>query len=119
MSKAYLHHLITVETVAAHGKLAPTTAPRIPNWHILFLEAVTQHNIVFQAQVMSRARDAIMAGTFPAYLRSFFGRYFAGSGYPRWCVDALRSVGVDLLEGLEDAKVVDDNGAKWEYAGSK
>jgi len=96
MSRALLHHLITEETVAAH--------------------AITQHNIVFQAQVMSRARDAIINGTFPEYLCTFFARYFEGAGYPRWCVDALRSVGVDILEGIENPQVVDDNGAKWEYA---
>ena len=65
---------------------------------------------------MGRARDAIMAGTFPDYLRSFFVGYFGDTAYPRWCVDALRSVGVDILEGLDNPQIVDDNGAKWEYA---
>jgi len=93
-TRAYLHKIATIETVAAH--------------------AVTQHNIVFQAQLMGRARDAIVAGTFPDYLRSFFRNYFGDAGYPQWCVDALRSVGVDLLDG--ETKVVQGNGAKWEYA---
>lgn len=52
-------------------------------------------------------------------------------GYPRWCVDALKSVGVELLEGQIGSissgdgtanaadsdgkvKVVEGNGAKWE-----
>lgn len=121
--------------------------------------AVTQHNIVFQAALMGRARDAIVEGTFPNFLRTFFRRYFmprdtpstsrkkqskprdaeqkndAASKveeapqldaaktlkakvpvYPKWAVDALRSVGVDLLESDPDATVVDGNGAKWEYA---
>jgi len=93
-SRAYLHKIATVETVAAH--------------------AVTQHNIVFQAQLMGRARDAIIAGAFPDYLRTFFKDYFGDAGYPQWCVDALRSVNVDLLDG--ETKVVQGNGAKWEYA---
>jgi queuine tRNA-ribosyltransferase len=78
--------------------------------------AVTLHNVVFQAQVMGRAREAIIAGTFPEYLRTFFARYFGDSGYPEWCVNALRSVGVDLLEGNPDGKVIPGSGAKWEYA---
>lgn len=81
---------------------------------------------------MGRVRDAIIAGTFPDFLRSFFRTYYAvqrrsndksealagdgGPTYPKWCVDALRSVGVDILEGIPDARVVDGNGAKWEYA---
>lgn len=78
--------------------------------------AVTSHNITFQAQVMGRARTAIIAGTFPAYLRSFFADYFGEAGYPEWCVNALRSVGVDLLKNAPNAKVIAGNGAKWEYA---
>lgn len=67
---------------------------------------------------MGQARDAILADTFPQYLRSFFKRYFGSQGYPRWCVDALRSVGVDLLEGaVSDAiPIVEGDGAKWEYS---
>jgi len=57
-----------------------------------------------------------MNGTFPTYLRTFFADYFGDVGYPEWCVNALRSVGVDLLEGYPNAKVVKGDGAKWEYS---
>lgn len=96
-SRAMLHHIITHETAAAH--------------------ALTQHNITFQAQVMGRARTAIINGTFPDYLRSFFAEYFGSDGYPEWCVNALQSVGVDLLQNKK-AKVVPGLGAKWEYVNS-
>jgi queuine tRNA-ribosyltransferase catalytic subunit len=78
--------------------------------------AITLHNLTFQAQVMGQARDSIMDGKFPMYLRQFFANYFGDAGYPEWCVNALRSVGVDLLEGKPGAKVVKGDGAKWEYA---
>ena len=78
--------------------------------------AVTMHNLVFQARLMGGARDAILAGTFPEYLKKFFADYFGGNGYPEWCCEALKSVGVDLLEGLNDPKVVQGDGARWEYA---
>ncbi|KAK0226115.1 tRNA-guanine(15) transglycosylase-like protein [Armillaria fumosa] len=94
-SRAFLHHIVTHETAAAH--------------------AVTIHNITFQAQVMGRARDAILSGTFPDYLRSFFAGYFGDGGYPEWCVNALRSVGVDLLQDYP-VKLIPGSGAKWEYA---
>lgn len=67
---------------------------------------------------MGRARDSIINGTFPDYLKTFFKEYFGSDGYPEWCVNALRSVGVDLLEGKEDAKAVSGDGAKWEYSDS-
>ncbi|KAF9528450.1 tRNA-guanine(15) transglycosylase-like protein [Crepidotus variabilis] len=96
VSRAILHHTITHETAAAH--------------------AITMHNVVFQAQVMGRAREAIIAGTFPDYLQTFFAQYFGKAGYPEWCVNALRSVGVDLLEGNPNQKVIPGTGAKWEYS---
>jgi hypothetical protein len=91
---------------------------------------VTQHNVVFQARLMGGARDAIMEDRFPAYVRDFFDDYFRladNNGkiaitYPRWCVDALRSVNIDLLESGNDNDdgierlIVDGNGAKWEYS---
>ncbi|KAI0282430.1 tRNA-guanine(15) transglycosylase-like protein [Russula brevipes] len=96
VSRATLYHTVTHETAAAH--------------------AITLHNLAFQARVMGEARDAIMDGTFPTYLRRFFANYFGDTGYPEWCVSALRSVGVDLLEGNPSAKVVKGDGAKWEYS---
>ncbi|TFK21966.1 queuine tRNA-ribosyltransferase [Coprinopsis marcescibilis] len=95
MSRAMLNHVVTHETAAAH--------------------ALTLHNVVFQAQVMGRAREAIIAGTFPDYLKSFFRDYFGEAGYPEWCVNALRTVGVDLLDGIS-VPVIPGNAAKWEYA---
>lgn len=95
MSRAMLHHVVTIETAGAH--------------------AVTQHNLVFQAQVMGRARDSIIEGRFPDYLATFFRNYFGDQGYPEWCVNALRSVGVDLLEGAE-VPLIPGSGAKWEYS---
>ncbi|KAI0675231.1 Queuine tRNA-ribosyltransferase [Trametes maxima] len=96
VSRAILHHNATLETATAH--------------------AITQHNLVFQARVMGGARDAILNGTFPDYLKRFFADYFGGAGYPEWCVNALRSVGVDLLESSPGAQVVPGDGAKWEYS---
>lgn len=78
--------------------------------------AVSQHNLAFQARLMGGARDAIMNGTFPTYLKTFFLNYFGETGYPQWCVDALRSVGVDLLEGQSNPKIAEGDGVKWEYS---
>ncbi|KAG8848304.1 hypothetical protein FRB91_010947 [Serendipita sp. 411] len=99
-SRALLHSLITHETVAAH--------------------AITQHNLVFQARLVGQARDAIMEDRYPQYLKNFFQEYFGTIGYPRWCIEALRTVGVDLLEDVSTSqaqiKIVEGDGAKWEYS---
>jgi hypothetical protein len=83
---------------------------------VFIILAITVHNIVFQAQVVGRARESIIAGTFPEYLCSFFAEYFGGAAYPEWCVNALRSVGVDLLKDNPNIKVTPGSGAKWEYS---
>ena len=74
----------------------------------------------------------LFRSNFPDFLKSFFRIYYAGHpndkskgknggflSYPKWCVDALRSVGVDILEGVPEARVVDGSGAKWDYADVK
>lgn len=110
-----LHHIVTMETAGAHGKQPHDhSLPQPVTWQVLI--ALTQHNIVFEARVMGGARDAIMHGTFPSYLKTFFASYFGEAGYPEWCVNALRSVGVDLLEGRPEQKVILGDGAKWEYS---
>jgi queuine tRNA-ribosyltransferase len=108
-----LHHIVTHETSGAHGM--QNVIHFIIHLFICSL-ALTLHNVIFQAQVMGQAREAIITGTFPEYLRSFFARYFGESGYPEWCVNALRSVGVDLLEGNPHGKVISGSGVRWDYA---
>ena len=48
-------------------------------------------------------------------LCDIFDGYFGISGYPEWCVNALVSVGIDLLEG-KDVPIIRGSGAKWEYS---
>lgn len=108
---------MTQETTAAHGQSTQSITAARATLTAYLLAAVTQHNICFQARLMGGARDAIMNQTFPTYLKIFFTQYFGKQGFPRWCVDALRSVGVDLLEG-EGAQVpvVEGDNPNWEYA---
>lgn len=108
-----IHHIMTLETAAAHGTFMYIQLTVVFMTTYVPL-AVTIHNLVFQARLMGRARDAIINGTFPEYLKSFFAEYFGDKGYPEWCVNALRSVGVDLLEGQANVKVVAGDAANWE-----
>ena len=47
---------------------------------------------------MGRARQAIIEDRYPTFLREFFEELYAKdeSKYPRWAVDALKAVNVDL-----------------------
>jgi queuine tRNA-ribosyltransferase catalytic subunit len=60
---------------------------------------------------MSQAREAIKQDRYLQFVRSFFSALYHGdkSRYPTWAVDALKTVGIDLLE--DDALVEQDNGA--------
>ena len=45
---------------------------------------------------MGGARQAIIDGSFPAYLTAFMKEAFGDESYPGWVVDALDSVGIKL-----------------------
>lgn len=70
-----MNHLAAKETVGAH--------------------LVTIHNVHYQLDLMRRVREAILEDRYPAFMRLFFGRLYPG-GAPKWAVEALHSVGVDL-----------------------
>ncbi|KAL7274665.1 hypothetical protein RUND412_002428 [Rhizina undulata] len=80
ITKAYIHHLASKETVGAH--------------------LLTIHNVAFLLNLMARARQAIVDDRYPSFLKEFFSGWYEGDKglYPKWAVDALRGVGVDLLE---------------------
>ncbi|CAZ84732.1 unnamed protein product [Tuber melanosporum] len=80
ITKAYIHHLVAKETAGAH--------------------LLTMHNVAFLLRLMNKARAAIVEDRYPAFLREFFFKWHGGDKgkYPTWAVDALRGVGVDLLE---------------------
>ena len=93
-----------------------STTPTVVDQILTLRLAVTQHNLVFQARLMGKAREAIINNTFPSFLKTFFANYFGDQGYPKWCIDALRTVNVDLLDGRDNIKIREGDGAKWEYA---
>jgi hypothetical protein len=80
--------------------------------------ALTLHNLAHQLKLMDLARQSIIDGRFPDFVKQFFRRYYKShANYPSWAVDALRSVNIDLMEdagqGIEPKK---GQGVQWEYA---
>ncbi|KAL7010082.1 hypothetical protein EMMF5_000101 [Cystobasidiomycetes sp. EMM_F5] len=92
LSRSYIHHLAARETVGAH--------------------AVTLHNLAYQHRLMDQVRQAIVEDRYPAYLKTFFKRFFK-TGENAWCVNALREVGVDLLE--DQPGVVPAGNTQWDH----
>ncbi|KAG5178790.1 tRNA-guanine(15) transglycosylase-like protein [Tribonema minus] len=61
-------------------------------------QLVTAHNLCFVLHLMRSMRAALLAGTFPAFVRSFVQTHFEGSagGVPAWVCDALSHAGISL-----------------------
>jgi len=79
VTRAFIHHNAAKETVAAH--------------------LLTLHNVWYQLNLMRDIRDAVLADRFPAFIRTFFSQLYPDrADYPSWAVDALRTVGVDLMK---------------------
>ena len=58
------------------------------------------HNVHYLLNLMGKVREAIIRDEFAQFVRGFFGELYAGDmgNVPGWAVDALRGVGIDLLE---------------------
>ncbi|KAA8914445.1 hypothetical protein TRICI_002888 [Trichomonascus ciferrii] len=78
MSRAMVFHVAGKETVGAH--------------------LLTLHNVFYQLQLMRNARRAILADTYPDFVRQFFHDWYNGDRekYPQWAIDSLKSVNIDL-----------------------
>ncbi|KAK0933917.1 hypothetical protein LTR29_014506 [Friedmanniomyces endolithicus] len=79
ITRAYIHHTSAKETVGAH--------------------LLSMHNVHYLLDLVRRAREAIVEQRYPGFVRAYFARLYGNEKgrYPRWAVDALMGVGVDLL----------------------
>lgn len=80
ITRAYIHHVAAKETAGAH--------------------LLSMHNVHHLLEMMRQAREAIVNDRYPEFLKSHFAKLYSGekAKYPEWAVDALRGVGVDLME---------------------
>ncbi|XP_004929252.2 queuine tRNA-ribosyltransferase catalytic subunit [Bombyx mandarina] len=75
-TRAYLHSIVTVETVSCH--------------------LLSVHNIAYQMRLMRTMRENIENGTFPAFVQQFVNEVYPNGQYPTWVVNSLSSVGINL-----------------------
>lgn len=76
-NRAYLHNIVTNETVACH--------------------LLTVHNIAFQMRLMRDIRQSIADQKFPEFIQKYMLNLYPDKDYPDWSVDALKAVNVELL----------------------
>lgn len=76
-TKAYIHSIVTQETVACH--------------------LITIHNIAYQLNLMNTMRESIKQDKFPEFVQHFMKTQYPDKNYPQWAVDALQSVEITLL----------------------
>lgn len=75
-SRAYLHHIVTVESVAC--------------------SLLTVHNVAFQLKLMEDIRDAICNQKYPEFVRDFMKTQYSDKNVPDWIVNALKAVNIEL-----------------------
>lgn len=75
-NRAYLHQIVTVETVACH--------------------LLTVHNIAFQLNLMKDIRESIKAQKFPEFVQDFMSTMYPNKDFPSWVIVALQSVNITL-----------------------
>lgn len=75
-TRAYLHTIVTHETVACH--------------------LLTVHNLAYQMSLMRSIRESIVDGRFDEFVQEFMDLMFPQRNYPKWVCDALSAVNVEL-----------------------
>lgn len=73
-TRAYLHCIVTLETVACH--------------------LVTVHNVAYQLRLMRRIRESIKENHFPEFVKSFMKNLYKSDPIPKWIIEALAAVNI-------------------------
>ncbi|KAK2577326.1 hypothetical protein KPH14_003455 [Odynerus spinipes] len=76
-TRAYLHEIVTIETVACH--------------------LLTVHNIAFQMKLMKDIRESIKEQKYPEFVQNYMLNVYPDKKYPEWIINALKSVNIALL----------------------
>lgn len=80
ITRAFIFHTAAKETAGAH--------------------LLSLHNVHFLLELMGRIREAVVQDRYPEFLRGYFDKMYGGEKQkiPSWAVEALKGVGVDLME---------------------
>lgn len=59
-------------------------------------QLITLHNIAYMMRLTRNMRAAVIAGTYPAFVRTFLAIYYPEGDIPGWVVDACDAAGFDV-----------------------
>lgn len=57
---------------------------------------ITHHNIYYLCNLMKRMRISIENGKFDEFVKNYMVKMFPNKNYPKWTIDALKVVGINL-----------------------
>lgn len=75
-TRAYIHQIVSLEAVSCN--------------------LLSVHNLNYQMQLMKGIRESIKVNKFPEFVQEFMTNMYPNKNYPRWCLDALQSVNIEL-----------------------
>ncbi|XP_071517159.1 queuine tRNA-ribosyltransferase catalytic subunit 1 isoform X2 [Panulirus ornatus] len=81
-TRAYLHTIVTKETVACH--------------------LLSIHNIAYQMRLLQEIRDSIKEDNFVNFVQDFMNTYYKDQDYPQWVINALDAVNITLKKNSSD-----------------
>ncbi|CAB3368594.1 Hypothetical predicted protein [Cloeon dipterum] len=77
-TRAFLHTIVTMESSAC--------------------QLLTIHNLSYQMRLMRGIRESIKEDKFPTFIQEFLNKLYPGKDYPKWVIDALSAVNINLNE---------------------
>lgn len=76
-TRAYLHAIVTSISVACH--------------------LLTVHNVAHHLRLMRNIRESIKQDKFSEFVQKFMLDVYPDKEYPKWVVDALKAVNIELI----------------------
>lgn len=77
-TRAYIHGIVTSHSVACH--------------------LLTVHNVAHHLRMMGDIRESIKKDQFPEFVREFMLGVYPDKDYPKWILDALGAVHIQLVK---------------------
>ncbi|KAJ9577244.1 hypothetical protein L9F63_006218, partial [Diploptera punctata] len=123
-TRAYIHSIVTAETVACHLLTVHNIAFQVNtlcflngyvNKYFYIIYIYIYIYIFFQLRLMRSIRESIEQDRFPEFVRNFMANLYQNTEYPQWIVEALEAVNISLIQ-KEDSRKCTSTISWWRHA---